>query len=426
MDSLEAIVVVAATGAAAQMAFGTALLATLALLRGGRYADQDDVMEQGLAILAKVLIWFGLLGFLLALLNILGVLLWIGVVVVYIQSRLKQRVSQQYALLSMLAVAAQRFVPLAAVFNAFAQEGRSLLARRARRMAEMLEAGVPFADALEQRPGLLPPETVPIVCLGYESGALAQGLRRAAPTRDLHAPLWGSLAAKILYVFIVILFLLAILTFVMAKIVPQFVKIYEDFEATLPTITQNFVFAFDFLGQCYFLLVPLCAAIGVVFFYAILRYVGLVRWEVPGTRGLTRRLHAATILDALALAAEYGRPFPDALASLSRSYPHAWVRRRLERVAREVAAGDPWSESLHRAGLLPKPDLAVLQSAQRVGNLPWAMREMADSGRRRAAYRLQMLLQILVPPVTLILGLLVFTFAVAMFLPIIPLIQMLS
>jgi type IV pilus assembly protein PilC len=88
--------------------------------------------------------------------------------------------------------------------------------------------------------------------------------------------------------------------------------------------------------------------------------------------------------------------------------------------------GRDWSESLCNQGLIKPADQAVLKAAQRVGNLPWAMREMADSNRRRLAYRLSALVQLAYPPVIICIGLIVMFIVVALFLPLITLVMRLS
>jgi len=54
------------------------------------------------------------------------------------------------------------------------------------------------------------------------------------------------------------------------------------------------------------------------------------------------------------------------------------------------------------------------------------LQEMADSNRRRLAYRIQAAVQVLVPPVVVAFGLVVMFIVVALFLPLIALIQKLA
>ena len=139
-----------------------------------------------------------------------------------------------------------------------------------------------------------------------------------------------------------------------------------------------------------------------------------------------RRKHSAAIMDNLALAVENRRPLDAALQTLARSYPNESIRVRLSLASSEVQAGVAWDESLSRRGLIRPSDLAVLQAAGRAGNLPWAMREMADSNRRRLAYRLNVLVQTIFPPVVLCFGAMVLFVVVALFKPLITLIDKLK
>jgi type II secretory pathway component PulF len=166
--------------------------------------------------------------------------------------------------------------------------------------------------------------------------------------------------------------------------------------------------------------------INVLLWYTLLRYMGWIQFGLPGLNWLTRRLETARILDALSLVAQQQRPLVEGIATLAQSYPKYSIRRRLRRVAKDVSAGIDWGDSLVDRGLIQRADWAVLQSAQRVGNLAWAMREMADSHRRRLAYRMNALLQMAFPLVLLIYGGIVGVFVVAYFLPLIALIQRLT
>jgi type II secretory pathway component PulF len=82
-----------------------------------------------------------------------------------------------------------------------------------------------------------------------------------------------------------------------------------------------------------------------------------------------------------------------------------------------------WRESLLQTRLISTADAAVLGAAERVGNLEWALEEMADSAMRRMIYRVQALLQILFPILLLVLGFVVMFFVTSLFLPLIALIQ---
>jgi protein transport protein HofC len=154
--------------------------------------------------------------------------------------------------------------------------------------------------------------------------------------------------------------------------------------------------------------------------------LGIPPWHLPLIDRLFIRRHSALIFRCVARLVEGKRPLAQGFASLARTYPTVWIRKRLAEVAREVNGGDDWCESLARHGLIRPAEAALLESARRVGNLPWALREAAESSERRLAYRFQFWLLWISPLLVLTLGAIVFMVAVAYFVPLVMLIQRLA
>ncbi|MCC6125247.1 MAG: type II secretion system F family protein [Pirellulales bacterium] len=362
---------------------------------------------------------------LFALMLILGFALFLLVFVfvfIYIQNlRGKQR-----GFLWMLAIAAQRQIPLAPAVNAYAAEVGGQYGERAHEFANLLSEGVPLPDALNLVPILVPSRNNPIIRSSYESGNLAKGLREAAAARTLQQPLWGSLSGNIFYIVAMIVFGASILTFLMVKIIPSFEKIFKDFSAALPPVTLALIGISRWLVNYWFLFFPFYILFLFLLFHCLLKYLDISWYDLPGTGWLMRRKHAAEIMDCLAMDVENRRTIDAGLHTLVRCYPTGAIRVKLNRVLADVQAGAPWHESLRARGLISPADAAVLQAAERAGNLPWAMREMADGNRRRLAYRLDVLVQTLFPPVVLCFGAMVLFVVVALFMPLITLIQRMS
>jgi type II secretory pathway component PulF len=152
----------------------------------------------------------------------------------------------------------------------------------------------------------------------------------------------------------------------------------------------------------------------------------MFKWDIPFLDVLFKRRHSILVLRSLGLTTEGGKPIVEGLETLARVYPSRWVQGRLVAVLREVQQGGDWVESLADHALIRASDEAVLSSAQRAGNLAWALGEMADVNERRLGYRLQLWLQFLFPVLLTAIGVLVLVMAVAYFSPIVRLIQALS
>jgi general secretion pathway protein F len=338
----------------------------------------------------------------------------------------KHRASQRNALLWLLVISAERSMPLGPAIEAFATEQGGSFAAAARRLAELLAGGTPLPDALELCPGLLPTYVLPMIRVGCQSGALAPALRQAATVHDQHAPLFVSLVGKISYLMLLPIFGSIVLVFVMVWIIPKFRSIFQDFRMDLPAMTELLIQSSYFVVNYWYLLSPLFLFFAWLLVYSVLRYFGWTLWDMPLAGRLARRLDSSRILDGLAIVARQQRPLVEGIAMLAESYPKSDIRRRLTLATFDIESGGDWAESLWRHSLIRRPDLAVLQAAQRAGNLPWAMQEVADSARRRFFYKLQALVQGAFPVVVLCLGAVVMFIVTALFLPLISIINKLA
>jgi type II secretory pathway component PulF len=107
-------------------------------------------------------------------------------------------------------------------------------------------------------------------------------------------------------------------------------------------------------------------------------------------------------------------------------YPLGTVRSWLRKVTTAVENGQDWCAALRKVRLIDRTDEVVLRSAQAAGNLPWALEEMAESLLRREMYRWQAWYNILSPILILFMGVCVGFVCVALFLPLVGMIQGLS
>jgi type II secretory pathway component PulF len=413
--------------ALAPLPLGIAVLVAQHLISAPRDPLRDDPVNLIVTTVGWALIVVGLVWPLVGLLGVFSILGFFIAVFVLIEGLRMRRASQQNALLWLLTVSAERSMPLGPALDALSRERGGGFGRRTKRLAELLAAGAPLPDALDLCPGLLPAYTLPMIRIGSQTGALADALRQAADVNNQNAPLFMSVVGKISYLLLLPFFGVLVLSFVMVWIIPKFQAIFHDFGTRgLPPMTQALVQASYFFINYWYLFLPLILFGAWLLGYMVARYFGLTLWDMPPLDRLAGRLDSARILDALAVVARQRRPLAEGIATLALSYPKRNIRRRLTLAAFDIEAGGDWADSLARRDLIRQADHAVLQAAQRANNLPWAMQEMADSARRRFFYKLQAIIQAVFPAGVICFGLVVMFIVVALFLPLVNLIQKLA
>ena len=354
-------------------------------------------------------------------------MIWLGSIAVVIAMAYgKQVATQQYAMLAMVGAAVQRGMPLEDAFDAFGHERGGWMRQRSAEVATLLLQGMPLPVAVEKVPGVLPPETVPLVRVGHQTGSLPAAIRQALAVRNFFEPVWQSIVPKIGYIFLLPTLGLWIVGFVLYMIVPQMQKILADFGRPLPKTTAWLITAGKSASVFWPLLGFVCVLVTGLTAYMVLRYAGSIRWDLPGMAWFMRRRHAAVLLDALALTAEQQKPLADAVIQLAYAYPQRRISRRLGAAYDDMLAGRDDLDSLCRQRLLSRTDVALLQSALRAGNLAWAARELADSNRRRLIYRTYTLVQAAFPLLILSYAAVVALVGFALFTPLIDVIQSLA
>lgn len=373
-----------------------------------------------------LLLWVGtLIGIWVIGAGVVGVVaLAIALGVVFI----RRGESHRESLLWALAIAAERGVPLAPAALAFADQFGRGYRWRARLLAYLLDEGKTLPEALDEVPGLLNKDSRLLIRTGWESGTLSRALRDAAAAKVEGAAVWGAVASRLLYLGWVLVFAESMIAFTLYYIAPKFEAIFRDFGIALPgptvwTIRASHVFVDGYggLGFVLFTVLELAVLLGIP-----LGLLNVLQWDIPIVDLVFRRKHTALLLRTLSLSVEGGRPIPEALETLSESHPSGFFRRRLRRTQADVVAGRDWVESLKLYALIRPADAAVISSAQRAGNLAWALQETAVSAERRLGYRINVLVQLTFPMVVIALGGLVFVYALAFFLPVVRLIERLA
>jgi type II secretory pathway component PulF len=334
----------------------------------------------------------------------------------------RYRHAERQSLLWILAAAADRGIPLESAARAFADERNDRLGARAVVLAEFLEAGVPLSLALRRSRSSLPAAALLAADLGQETGTLGPALRQVVKQLDLYEVTLRWAAEKLFYLGFLVLFITGTLLFLMIKIMPIYERMLSELHIQPPEVTQMLVDAMHASAAGWFVLSPVVALLAIVLLLAGLYYLGFSFHSLPLIDRIWRRVDCALILRWLAVAVRQKRSLVEFLRLLASYFPQAGLRRRLERSASRVGKGVHWCDALRRAGLIGSADCAVFQSAERTGNLAWALDEMADSSLRRAAYRVRGIVNVAFPLALLVFAACVLAIAAGMFFPLLKLI----
>ena len=408
---------------------GLAMRMALRLTYGVRGPEPGDPVFIFLNITSWVFIAISVVPAIVGgVLSLFGVIIMLLAIATLIEAIIQRRLAQRRSMCRMLVLLMERGAQLESSVLLAGQTMSGIVGRAAKRLFSALRSGTPLPDAVSRNPGALPRLAPAYLAAGQSSEVRVAALRELsrAGQGELES-IWRASVDRILYLASILLFMAVVLTFVMIRIVPEYAKIFDEFELDLPAMTYLLVSLSDFVVN--YLAAPLilvvlataCAATVISICYLC---------DVPILTSFSDRLfrgrRTADVLRIVALATEHHEPLDGVLNRLALVFPSPLIRRWLLHAAAAVEAGADWRDALLDAGIISRVEQSLLKTAEQVGNLPWALREIANRREKRAAYRIMAALQIVYPIAILVIGAFVAFYAVSLLIPIVRLIQGLS
>jgi len=317
-------------------------------------------------------------------------------------------------------------LPLGEGLRALADEvPRRRLRLALRALADRLDAGMDLAEAIEQV--ALPPHLRGLVLAGLRSGRLAEVLEEYVDLQRSQAELRRRVALSLSYPIILLALLTGVAVFANVYVIDGFVKIYKDFNTTLPDLTLVFIHS-SWPTACG-LIILLAAVLAIPILLTVAprtREIWPIVHGVPMIGPLLRWSHLAQFSRLMGLLLEQQVPLPDALRLSADGLRDSDLASGCRRVADEVDGGRALYESMAAQRQFPPSLIPLVEWGQRAPALADAFRAAAEMFEGRVRTQ-GIFLEALLLPIMLMLTLcLVGAFVVALFLPFISLFQVLS
>lgn len=390
-------------------------------------AGSRPPMQQALRMAGQVMLLLALIGAAVALLHLLAVLVIPMIAAIWLMVVDRYRRGEHQVFLQTLAAGVKRGVPLNVTARAYAEENGGDAGTRAAALAEALESGLTLRDAARRARIKMSTATRLALRLGESLGQLGNILFRAlGDSAEIDAAL-RSATSQLFYLAALLWVGVAILMFVMLKIIPVYMRMLDELGLLLPQATQSLVAVSETVVNLgWGPVAPFFLLLIALPLFGTLHFVGWMPANGPLLSWFGRKYDNALVLHGLARCVQRRLSLSDAIGVLSQEFPRRSTAGRLQRAWQGIQRGENWIDALQKARLLGRSEAAVLSAAERNGNLEWALDEMADSSLRRYILWLQFRCQIAVPVVVLLLGGCVGYVAIALLLPLFAVIQGLS
>lgn len=298
-------------------------------------------------------------------------------------------------------------------------------------VVEDVESGSTLSEAFGKHPRAFDRLYVNMVKAGEAGGALEVILQRLAEFKEKSQTLKRKVIGAMVYPAVVILAAIGILIFIMVAIIPKFEKIFREFGLKLPALTQ---FLIDVSMWCskYWWSLPL-VPLGIWLLFKLIRLSRagnyaldrMTLW-IPIIGKIVEKTIVARTMRTLGTLVSSGVPILESLSIVRETANNAVFERMFQRVYESIREGDTIAEPLRESRLVDDMVTNMVEVGEETGDLDTMLYKIADFYDEEVDTAVKSLISLLEPIMIIVLGGIIGTIVVALFLPMLGLLEGLS
>lgn len=277
---------------------------------------------------------------------------------------------------------------------------------------EQVRGGDSLADAMATRPKDFPHFYTSMVKAGEVSGALDQVLDRLADFLERSQAVSESVRSALVYPVILVIVACISLVVLLTGVIPQFRPLFESAGQALPLPMLVLVGVANILGSFWWAFVIVILGIVLMTRRALSQHDSRLKFDNavlhwPMIGALVRKIEAARFCRMLSTLLRNGVSMLAALAVTRDTLNNLALREALDRAAVSVKEGRGLSRSFTEEELLPFLALSLIRVGEETGELERMLDQTADIQERDVQRAVGRMLALLVPALTIGLGLIV-------------------
>ena len=300
-------------------------------------------------------------------------------------------------------------------------------------IGENIAAGGTFSESLTAYPKIFDNLYVNMVKAGEAGGVLEVVLGRLAEFAEKSEKIKNKVKGAMIYPIVVLVAAIGITAFLLVTVIPKFKQVFADMlgGAELPAITQFVIDASDWVQHNY-----ITIAIGVVVLIVLKKIVGktekgatMFDWlslRMPVTGTLVQRTAVSRVTRTLGTLLSSGVPILQSLMIVRDTTGNRIVSTALQDVHDAVKEGEGMTVPLSQCWVFPPMVVSMVEVGEETGALAEMLTRIANTYDDEVDNAVAGMTAAIEPALIIVLAVVVGTIVVAMFLPMIKIIQSVS
>lgn len=316
-------------------------------------------------------------------------------------------------------------VSVASVLSMLGQQtGNKKLRAAIREMQADVEKGEALATSMRRHPKIFPAILVNMVSAGEASGNLEESFRQMELYFDRSKRTKSKVTSAMIYPCVLIVVMIVVLIVMMTKIIPNFLKTFEDMDAELPKLTQGVMAVCEWFESWWWvpLLVLLALIVGGILFHRTNKgrhFFGWLARKTPVVGNLTVKTACATFCRTMEVLIGSGLTLTDSMDLAASNMGNIYYLEAIRDARGMVAEGTPLRESLVRTGIFPPMVSNLVGVGEETGDLQSMMGKVADYYDEEVDEATKKLLNLMEPAIIIFMAVFVVIIVLAIYLPMI-------
>lgn len=304
------------------------------------------------------------------------------------------------------------------------QTGNKKLRAAIREMQADVEKGESLATSMRRHPKIFPAILVNMVSAGEASGNLEESFRQMELYFERSKRTKSKVTSAMIYPCVLIVVMIVVLIVMMTKIIPNFLKTFEDMDAELPKLTLGVMAVCEWFKSWWWvpLLVLAALIVGGVLFHRTDKgkhFFGWLARKTPVVGNLTVKTACATFCRTMEVLIGSGLTLTDSMDLAASNMGNIYYLEAIRDARALVAEGTPLRESLVRTGIFPPMVSNLVGVGEETGDLQSMMGKVADYYDEEVDEATKKLLNLMEPAIIIFMAVFVVIIVLAIYLPMI-------
>ena len=334
-----------------------------------------------------------------------------------------------------LAILLEAGLPLVRALRTLEKQAKNPAVRKILgKIAASVEGGAGFSEALAQFPTSFDNLYVNMVRAGEASGKLDLILNRLASFREKAAKIAGKVKSAMTYPIIVLVIAISMTAGLMVGVVPKFEKMFKGMlgeNAQLPELTMLVVNISRTLQE-HIVIVLVIVAVLIVGIHLAGKTAGgklffdTIKFKMPLIGSLVSKNSISKFARTLGTLTSSAVPALDALKIVRDTADNALIAKAVQQIHDAVKEGETMSSVLSTTNIFPVMVVSMIEVGEETAKTPEMLEKIADTYDDEVDNAVAALTSMIEPLLMMFLAVVVGGIVIAMFLPLIKIIETLS